>query len=122
MSIVPERGLDGQWAYKSLFINILREARVGTGASPVQVERSSTARNALSEPSAFWPAPTAARLQLQCQPRRNQFASWTFRWRPRAAAPMHLRDSAAARGRTSGSLRGFRWVRAAPSGELRRGA
>src|SRR5437899_9307776 len=121
MSIVPETDRDGEWAHKSLFINTLREVRLGTGTSPVQVERSSTAPPAPSEPSAFWPAPTKAQLQLQCQPRRDQFVSWTFRWRPDAAAPRRLRDSAAALGRTSGSLPEFRWLRAAPSGELRRG-
>src|SRR6266481_8173359 len=122
MSIVPETGRDGEWAHKSLFISRLREIRVETGASPVQVERSSTAPPASRKPSAFWPAPTAARLQLQCQPRRDRLSSWTFLWRPDAVAPRRLRDSAAARDRTSGSLRGFRWLRAAPFGELRRGA
>src|SRR6266852_1393112 len=105
MSIVPERGRDGELASKSIFINILREDRVGTGASPVQVEQSSTATPAPRESSAFWPARTKAPLQLQFQPRRDQFASWTFRSQPRAAAPRRLQDSAAAPGRTSGSLR-----------------
>src|SRR6266436_693518 len=116
MSIVPETGRDGEWAHKSLFISRLREVRVETGASPVQVERSSTAPPAPSEPSAFWPAPTKARLQLQCQPRRDRLSSWTFRWRPDAVAPRRLRDSVAVQGRTSGSLPEFRWLRAAPSG------
>src|ERR1700693_2271658 len=125
MSIVPESEQDGQWASKSISVNRLWEdyARLvwGTGLSRVQVGRSSTAPPAPTEPSAFWPAPTKAPLQLRFQPQPARCASWTSESQPHAAAPRRLRDSAAARGRTSGSLPAFRWLRAQPSAELRRG-
>src|ERR1700704_597016 len=118
MSIVPESGPYGEWASKSLLFNNLRldyrPVRVGTGASRacpersrrVQVERSSTAPPAPTEPSVCERARTGAPLQLRCQPRPDRLASWTYRWRPDVAAPRRLQDNAVARGRTSGSLRG----------------
>src|SRR4029077_21292732 len=92
-----------------------------TDALPVQLERSTKAPPASGESSAFWPAQTKAPLQLRFRPQPARRASWTSEPQPRGAAPRRLRDSVAAQGRTSGSLPAFRWLRAKPSGELRRG-
>src|SRR5258708_23376045 len=102
MSIVPERGWDGQWAYKSICINALPEhyshsSWVTDVVAPVQLSKLNSA--VLAEgPIAFWQVPTKAPPQLPCQPHPRPPVSFIFRLQPDGSAPVFLPGRLAAPG------------------------
>src|SRR5258706_12722469 len=112
MLYVPESGWNGQLSYKFICYNRLPElyslsSWLTDVVAPVQLSKLNSA--VLAEgPFAFWQVPTKSPPQLRCQPQPRPSVSWISRSQPGGAAPMRLRDSVAARGRTSGSLRAFR--------------